>query len=150
MIGKSPVYITLPVHIIVELIQILLRQETSGIGFPVPFLIDRIIDIHIGISTLKFIVNNPKSLHINIHIIIQRSGTAVPPWRPGIHFIPQNPVVHLAVIWLAGIPLSQKSTDGLKMIRTGSIRHIQCISRTVSAPCRRMDQILWISSLSTV
>ena len=52
MIGKSPVDITLSVHIIIELIQILLGKEAARIGFAVPFLVDRVINPHIGILAL--------------------------------------------------------------------------------------------------
>ena len=49
MEGKPPVNVSLPVHVIIKLIQIVPGEETSGIGFAVPLLVKGIINPHIGV-----------------------------------------------------------------------------------------------------
>ena len=143
MIGKTPVNIPFPVHIVVKLIQILLCQKASGIGLASPLLINGIINLHVGVHSLKFIIKNTESLHIGAHIHIQRRGVHIPPGGPGIDLIAQNPVINLTMSGLPGIPLSQKGARRFQMLHAAILFHVQCIAGALCpVSCQRMHQIL--------
>ena len=79
MVGKPPVNISLPVHIVVKLVKILLCQKAAGIGLPVPLLVDGIVYSYAGVHALHFIIDDTECLDIIIYIVIQRRGIAIPP-----------------------------------------------------------------------
>ena len=79
MVGKPPVNISLPVHIVVKLVKILLCQKAAGIGLPVPLLVDGIVYSYAGVHALHFIIKDAECLHINIDIQIHGGGIGVPP-----------------------------------------------------------------------